>query len=236
MKASLTITSVLLASVAAGNTAWGQAVATPTAVSPVVGFGWDDLGYGYHASTFEEGVLRGRAALAQSLGQANYYHSLAAVNYQDATTKAIKNHQQAIDAYFYNQQANRSAREAKRSPRLTQEQYVALARADAPDRLSDREYDRTFGRLEWPAVLSSDEFATEREELDRVFGSRTMSSAGAGSAFYGEVRELTTKLQEKLRSRLETLDPAQYMAAKNYLLSLNYEARQPVVTRNLASR
>jgi hypothetical protein len=234
MKASLMSASLVVVLTAVAGVASAQSLVTPS--HSFSAFGYGDYDYGYHASTYEEGVLRGRAALAQGLGQANYYHSLAAINYQDARLKAIKNRQQAIDAYFYNQQANRAAREAKRLPRLSQEQYVALAQAQAPDRLSDQQYDRTFGRLDWPAAFNDYEFNAERDELDRAFAGRYPNDAGASSEFYANVRQLTSKLQTKLQSRIDVLDSAQYVAAKNFLLSLNYEAQQPVVVRALAVR
>src|SRR5690349_7696341 len=108
MKASLTSTSLVVILTAMAQVASAQTATTASFVSPSFGYGYGDYGYGYHASTFEEGVLRGKAALAQGLGQANYYNSLAAINYQDAYSRSIKNRQAAVDAYFYTQQANRS--------------------------------------------------------------------------------------------------------------------------------
>jgi hypothetical protein len=237
MKASLTTASLFLVFATVAASASAQTNTGPSLASSCYGFSdYSYGGYGYHASTFEEGVLRGRAALAQGLGQGNYYHSLAAINYQDAYSRSIKNRQQAINGYFYNQQSNQAARDAKRSPRLSQERYVALARNAAPDRLGERQYDRTFGRLEWPAALSNDEFTAERDELDRAFAERSPSESGASSKFYATVQQQTSKLQAKLKSQIDVLDSAQYMAAKNYLLSLNYEATQPVVNRALAAR
>ena len=50
-------------------------------------------------------------------------------------------------------------------------------------------------------MLSGDEFATERDALDQAFASRSLSEAGAGTQFYGEVRQLTSKLQAKLKDQ-----------------------------------
>jgi hypothetical protein len=236
MKASLTSASLVLVVTTLAAVSSAQTVASPSLAYPSFGYGYGDYGYGYHASTFEEGVLRGRAALAQGLGQANYYHSLAAINYQDAYSRAIKNRQQAVDAYFYAQQANRAARQAQQSPRLTPEQYVALARAEAPERLSEQEYNRSFGRLDWPAAFNAYEFNDERDELDRAFAARSPNDAGPASEFYASVRQLTSKLDAKLKTQIDVLDSAQYMAAKKFLLSLNYEAQQPLVVRALAVR
>ena len=59
---------------------------------------------------------------------------------------------------------------------------------------------------------------------------------GVGSMFYSEVRQLTSSMQEKLTDHIRDLDPAQYMAAKRFLLSVSYESQQPLVARSLAIR
>jgi hypothetical protein len=233
MKASLTNLTVfaVVATLAA-------AASAQTHVVPAYGYGggYYDDGYGYHASTLEEGVLRGYSSLAQGIGQRNYLNSLAAINFQEARSRSIQNRQRAIEGYFYNKQANNSARAAMRSPRLTEEQYVALAKVEAPARLTEQQYDRTFGRLNWPAALAGDEFAAERRELDRVFASRSPGDAGASTDFYAAVKSLSRSLEAKLKTQVENFDAAQYMTAKKFLASLPQEALNPMVVRALAAR
>ena len=71
MKTTLTYTSFLMTLVALTAVASAQGVALP------------NLGYagyfGHHASTFEEGVLQGAAALTAASGQRNYLNSAAAI-------------------------------------------------------------------------------------------------------------------------------------------------------------
>ena len=124
---------------------------------------YPSYGYGYHSSTFEEGVLRGYADLTVAQGQANYLNSLASINGQEAYSRYLQNRQRTTDTYFYMRQANRAAREAEAPQRLSREQYAALAKKSAPEGLSERQYDRTLGRLNWPAALAGDEFAGERD-------------------------------------------------------------------------
>ena len=236
MKAILTNTSFLTLTLAAVGLASAQSYAVPSGGFGGYGTGYGDFGYGYHASTYEEGVLRGYATLYQGIGQANYYNSLARINNEEAFSRYVENRQKATDAYFYMRQANRSARAAERSPRLTQEQYVALAKKEAPLRLSEQQYDRTFGRLNWPAALSGEQFAAERTALDQAFRARSPGDAGASTEFYGDVQKLTATLETKLRTQIGELDSAQYMTAKKFLLGLSYESRQPLVGRALAAK
>jgi hypothetical protein len=203
-------------------------------VYPIGGWGYGFYG-GYHASTLEEGVLRGWGAAMAGAGQANYLNSLAAINYQEAYERYLANRERMAETYFRLKAINQAAREARRPQRLSAEQYAELARKQAPERLSERQYDRTMGRLNWPAPLLDEKFAPEREELTRLFQVRSPGEFGPSTTFYGQVRRLTGQLEAKLKEKLPELSPAEYMAAKNFLLSLSYEAQQPMIGRGLAS-
>ncbi len=203
-------------------------------VAPNLGtFGYGG-GYHRHSSTYEEGVQRGYASVVAARGQANYLHSLASINYQQARTLDLQNRKNTVDAYFYMRQANNAARAGARSERFTTEQYAALAKQAAPSRLSQHEYDSTLGRLNWPAALVSDEFAADRDALDRVFRMRSPGDVGPSTEFYAEVRQITNSMQQKLRGNIQELDAAQYVAAKKFLVGVSYEASQPQMVRGLA--
>jgi len=232
MKATFSAATFLTAVLGVAALANAQSLATPGL--GFAGYGGGDYGYGYHSSTLEEGWLRGLGALAAAQGQANYLNSLANINNQDAYTKYVQNRQKATDTYFYMRQANRAYREAEAPQRLSREQYASLARKAAPAPLTEAQYERTLGRIEWPAVLAGDNFKAERSALDRAFAHRSPGDSGPSSAFYSTVHELTDSLQAKLKSRLDELDAAQYVAAKKFLMSLAYESQRPMVAGAVA--
>jgi opacity protein-like surface antigen len=241
MKTALTSVVAAAAILAAAGGAQAQTYVTPATTAsigettPLVG-GYGAYGFGSHASTYEEGVLAGWGTLARSVGEANYFHSLASINYQEAYTRFLQNRQHATETYFRMQQINRAARDAQRSPRLSYEQYVALAKKYAPDGLDEQQYDRTLGRLSWPAALLTDDFAAEREALDRAFLVRSPADAGTASAFYSNVWRLATMMEARLQSKIELMNPAEYLAAKKFLTGLAYESQQPLVVRAVAAR
>src|SRR5437660_927215 len=146
MKTNLSFLSIVTGLLAIAGTASGQtyAVASP-GLGGYGGYGY--YGYGHHASTLEEGVLNGYAALAQAQGQANYYDSLAAINYQEAYSRYAANRQKATESYFRMRQVNY---EARLPQRLTPVQYSDLARKLAPVALTDQQYNRSINRLSWP--------------------------------------------------------------------------------------
>lgn len=226
MKTTLNIASVLASVLTLAGSASAQVYGIP-------GAGYPFYGNYHHASTVEQGVLDGYAAVNSSIGQANYFNSLAEINHQDARSRYIQNNRSAVESYFYVREANQSAR---KPVRLSQEKLTALAKVAAPDRLSPQDYDSTLGRLNWPAALLADDFAAERDALERAFPNRSPGDVGANTEFYGDVKQLTSTMQSKLRDHIGDFDPAQYMTAKKFLLGVSYETMQPMVARTLALR
>ncbi|MEX2176977.1 MAG: hypothetical protein WD872_21625 [Pirellulaceae bacterium] len=205
-------------------------------IAPGAGFGGgNSQGFGYHSSTLQEGVLRGLADLARGTGEGQYWASLAAINRQEAASRYLANREQAVETYFRIKQINQAAREASRPQPLSQEQLTKIAKAQAPDRLNEAEYDRILGRLSWPAVLAGDEFASERIALNDAFSARTAHDAGPASAFYGEVLASTDSMLEKLAARLPAMAPAEFIAARKFLVGMAYEASLPLVAKGLVS-
>ena len=190
--------------------------------------------YGSHSSTEAEGAFRGLADLTRSVGENRYMSSLAAINGQEAWSRAIDNKHKAVETYFQIKQINRAAREAARPQPLTFTQYAKLAKQEAPERLNEADYNRVMGRLSWPAVLASDDFAAERAALDQAFVGRKAQDVGVSTNFHRDVRELTGVMQDKLRNRLETMSPMEYIAAKKFLTSVAYESQQSMVPAGLA--
>jgi hypothetical protein len=238
MKTTFSIATFLTALTLA-TAAFAQTSASPGygyAVHPGNTFYPGTYGYGHHASTLEAGILQGFAALAAGTGEGNYYNSLARINNQEAYARFIKNREAATQTYFRIRQINLAGRDAERSERLSSEQYAVLAKMDGPGRLSHQQYDTTLGRLSWPAALAGEDFAADREALDRAFRGRSPGDVGTDTEFYGEVKQVAAAMQETLRNHINDLDAAQYMSAKKFLMSLSYEARQSMVARTLASR
>jgi hypothetical protein len=186
--------------------------------------------WGYHhASTYEEGVLRGNADLQRAFGEAHYWHTLALINRQEAWARYLANRELNALTYFNLRQINREARDAERAQPLATWEYVVLAKKLAPECLDDTQYDRALGKLLWPAALRDDAFAAQRQALVELFAARASADSGCGSAFHVRVRQLTATSQEELVRRLRnhSIHQMDYLAAKKFLESLAYEAQKP---------
>jgi len=184
-------------------------------------------GYGsYHSSTAAEGRLRGMGDLVRSQGQANLDNSAAAINYSVARRSEIENRKIGTDTYFEMREANKAYRAAERRPRANMEDLVRYAQAGKPKRLSPSELDIVTGRIHWPKLLLTDEFAAGRDKLEQAF-SRRASESVVGNDGYQKIQAETKTMLAELKEQVRQVSPSQYMLAKRFLESLAYEARHP---------
>lgn len=219
------------------------AAASVSATDPVItttggfygGYG-DGYGYSYHSSTLEEGILRGSGALLQGAGQYNYDTSRAAINQQEALSRAYDNRLKGIQTYFEAKAINESYVARHQKPRLTQQELTQLAKESAPARLTSYQYEPAFGKVFWPALLEAPQFAAHRAAIEELMASRDPLNSGVGSANHRDVRQVTLAMQEILKADIATANPQEYVAAKKFLASLEYEAQQRAGASGVASR
>ncbi len=181
----------------------------------------------YHSSTAAEGRLRGLGDVVRSHGQANLDNSAAAINYSIARKQEMENRQQWTSTYFDMRQANRAARALERGKRASMEDLIRYAQAGKPKQLSPGELDTITGTIHWPILLRSDEFTTQRAELEQLF-SRRASSSVLGYEDFAIVQETTDAMLDELKDQVREISPTQYIAAKRFLQSIAYEAGRPV--------
>ena len=194
-------------------------------VQPVVTGGYGGWG-GYHASTAAEGAMRGMASVVRAAGDYNLSTSAAAINMSQARRQEIQNAQDFTNAYFDMRKVNREARAAERAPRASQEELIRIAQAGVPKRPTSRQLDPVSGKIHWPALLQTSPFDKPRGELDRAFSQR----AQYGALDYEELQTVSQAAQamlDQLAEQVASVPPADYIAAKRFLQSLAYEARQP---------
>jgi len=182
----------------------------------------------HHASTYEEGVLRGWADFRRALGEFRYNSSLAAINHQEAVRLALQNDKQHAEDYFQKKALNKAARFGDQTSRRTQEQLTRTAKERLPDRLSSHEYHRSLGKLVWPAVFQGAEFAAERAAINQAISERTVENSGKGTANYEVIKSSVDRLDAKLKVQVDRLSTTESIAARKFLKSLAHEARFPL--------
>lgn len=190
----------------------------------------------HHASTYEEGVQRGAADLVRAWGDFAYNRSLAMINYEEARGRYIENRVDATKAYFDMRAINRQARAEEAGPRPTREDAERYARNRVPNRLATHELDPTLGNVNWPALLQSDAFESERRQIAELMQQRAKTAGDVNSPINQQIRQLTDQMESKLKASIASVTPSDYIAGKNFLKSLEYETFQAVPIQGLAIR
>jgi len=214
---------VLVAWAAAQNT---DSSSRGFSVPPPYGFGYAAPYIDNRASTAAEGFQRGFADVLRAQGWRNLLNSKAAINYSEARRREIENREKWTKTYFEMRTMNRQYRSAERGPLPTKEDWVRYAQAGAPSRLGTEELDAVTGKITWPMVLKTPEFAQEREQLEKLFAERAAKGM-VGMEEYQEIEEVTNQMKEALKKQITDIPPVAYTTAKNFLNSLAYEARFP---------
>jgi hypothetical protein len=171
-----------------------------------------------HASTWEEGMMRGGADAMRAVGEMNYNNSLAMINAQEAYSRYLDNRLKATTTYFDLRQTNREARAEERGQRATPEKLAEIAKIRAPDRLAANYFDAATHGVVWPSVLENPYFAEERATINRLM--ETRRGVGLESR---EVQAVAEAMTAKLRTLVYEMKPSEYIAAKRFLTSLDYE-------------
>ena len=177
-------------------------------------------GPSYHSSTLEEGVQRGAADLVRSQGMANMMNSAAAINWEQARKANLDNQMKATQTYFDMRRYNTEARRAASSPPLSNEQYVRLAREQAPDSLTSTQLDPLTGMIGWPAPLRSPGYEPFRSRIERLFQDRA-----SGYVAFSDIQQALQDFQDALRRDISRMPANDFVAARRFLDSLAWTAR-----------
>jgi hypothetical protein len=151
---------------------------------------------------------------------ANLLNSQAANQFEQARRAYIENRMKATQTYFEMRRYNEEARRAMRSSPLSLEQYVRLAREQAPEALTATQLDPLTGTISWPAPLRVAEYEPFRNRIERLFQDRA-----TGYVVYGEIQRVCEEFLDQLKVDIEKFPPNDYVAARKFLDSLSWAAR-----------
>lgn len=184
-----------------------------------------DFPYLEPGTVFSSGA-RGIADIIRSQGLYNSLTGQGLVSLSQAQRQFIENRRLAVENYFAVREINREMRAKERGRRGTYEDWVRYAQAGAPARLSPSELDHVSGRISWPVLLRADLFSNYRAELDKLFAFRAVTGQLSTDEFL-RIDELTRGLVVELQSHIALMPAQEYMRAKRFVQSLNYEAMLP---------
>lgn len=183
---------------------------------------WPGANYG-GATTAAGSYASGMSQVIRAQGEYNAYTAKAAIDYQEARSKAIENHEKWTETYFQLKEQNQAkqAEKAERN-RTSPESLAAAARAGAPKPLGPDALDPVTGQIEWPDVLMAGQYAKPRTELDKLFELRAKTSGGGDST--QKVRQACRQMLDLLKSNINSMSANEFMGARKFVESLEYMA------------
>jgi hypothetical protein len=238
----IAVALVLLTTLLSVSASWAQStslsdrrpmvVTYPAASSYPVAWGYG----GYHASTAAEGVLNGRAALVDELGNYDLDDAQAGILREQARamdrendlkqTKALEAQKKMWEDARIQERKDRDARLAEGQQLLAQRRATIYRQAY---QLSARELNLKTGAICWPAALQGAKFAENRARLDELF--RQHIGYGAPQAVTAnEIARTVDQWARELRHDVASMPREDYLAAQKFLLGLKYGAESLVQT------
>jgi hypothetical protein len=208
-------------------------IASLTAVSFVLLQGtllygqWVAPYYNNKAATAGESWARGISDVVRSAGETNLRNSEAAINVEEARSRNFDNRLKYTQTYFENRRMNREYRAAERGPRITAQQAERIARERAPKRATSQDLDPITGGIAWPRPLLDDQYASHRQEIEKLFHERAQKMGAIGMSTYREIGAACTDLLAALHENIRSYSPNDYMDAKRFVERLQNEARFP---------
>lgn len=203
---------------------------------PVVGSQPMSISIYDHASTAAEGYLRGAADLERADGQWLLNYSQACVNMGEAHRRGIENHATSVRSWFQLREENRLRRAAERRPLNVspgQAYTTKPIKKAAPAQAASVHLDDD-GRLEWPAVLRSRAFATDRGQVEAVlarwFGGKHLSLADRET-----LQAARGSMLVELKSQIQLLPTPDYLAAVKCINTLTGPDATSVASGELAA-
>lgn len=172
--------------------------------------------------------LKGLEDAIRSSSQTNMRPSMAGVDREQARSMSYDNQAKKTQTYFENRRANRAYRDAERTPRASRADLERYARDATPDRLTSRQYDPYYGRINWPVIVKGARYASDRQRLDRLFASHAAAGGGINTVEYGEIQSVGASMESSLKEDIANVTPEQYTYTRKFLKSLRAEARYPV--------
>ncbi|MDG2384226.1 MAG: hypothetical protein P8N76_21325 [Pirellulaceae bacterium] len=182
-------------------------------------------GYAPRSSTVGESYLRGSADLVRSAGERNLLDSQAAQGYAQARSMELDNRLKYADTYFARRRVNQEYRDENRKPAPTEEQIFRMAKAAEPKRLAPSQVDPVTGKINWPPLLMTDQFAAEREIIDPLF-TRMIKDGHLDYNDALKVRKACGDMRQRLIAIIRSVPGADQRQANTFVNQLEYEVRQ----------
>jgi hypothetical protein len=122
--------------------------------------------------------------------------------------------------FFEIRRYNTEARRAEKSAPLSTEQYMRLARVEAPPALTSTQLDPLTGAIGWPLPLAVPEYAMFRVQIEQLFADRY-----SGNSSFAAIQQACQAFLDQIQVDVAKFQANDYIASRKYLDSLIFAAK-----------
>ena len=109
---------------------------------------------------------------------------------------------------------------------------------ETPTRPSTAKVISPTSRLMWPEILYREYYVSHRADIEKLMAERVAGDSGEGMQNQEQIQLAVARMKSKLKEKVNTTSPMDYLGAKKFLDNLAFEARFVVgpSTQMFASR
>lgn len=163
----------------------------------------------------------------------------AQIRLQTARSMDLDNDYKKVTTFFDKREENLRRRADLRSLRheITRQRGVERQVAASQRKHTQRERIRTIvsGTVEWPRVLRGELYRSDRKIVERTVEQVMLASEQVEYANVETLQGSIVRMKQRLRTLIRELKPAEYMAAKRFLETLQDDLTSPQQDRYFAS-
>lgn len=187
---------------------------------------WGGLNYsGNIGVTPAESQARGYAEAVRAQGEAYENISRGMVDYEKARSAYIENQKQWHETALQRQEMGMAQREKYyASERAKRERRESMTATTPPPQLSDSQYDRATGHIQWPELLQLADYADDRKAIEELLMVRAQT--GGTSVVNDNIYAAAKALQVKIKSKIRDVTPQVYLESRKFLDLLAADARR----------
>jgi hypothetical protein len=185
---------------------------------------------GPRAATVGESHAYGLSSVIDSRSRANLTNSEAALNLTEVRSRQLDNQLKTANTYFEMRATNRAYRfgtpEDKAAHRAAnQERYFRYSQQGRPKRPNSQQLDPVTGEIRWPFSLMKDQYAAQRDAMQKMFAQRAKKGGYITYDEYNSIKATSDQLLASLKADIKNLSGNEYSEGKNFVNALVYEAR-----------
>jgi hypothetical protein len=178
----------------------------------------------HHASTLQEGALRGEADWMRGYGEGMHSLAAGAVDAAMAREHTLRNQELELELYYQRKAMYKAYCDSRKYKSITSSNISLSAGQPSEEPTVPV---TANGQINWPMALQAESNRPARLRLESYFARQFVSyPSGSDVKQYEAAHEAINELADDLKSRISTLVPVDYVAAKKFLKGLDDFARK----------